>query len=177
MTSKTDVVMTHTDVMKSKWWPDVMHESCFTSPHGRRQYLVPVRFMEISVGYARKKLSAKWGSELCSTTVIPVLSSKFAHHARQVSSSIRHWNSSIPALPTVHLSRDMTKPTKWVCAQRRLRSAWASGIRPGWSESSLVAHSDQPGHRPGWSVSSLGAHSLHWFCHVAAHLSDECSHS
>ena len=24
------------------------------------------------------------------------------------------------------LSRDMTKPTKWVCAQRRLRSAWAS---------------------------------------------------
>ena len=25
-----------------------------------------------------------------------------------------------------HLSRDMTKPTKWVCAQRRLRSAWAS---------------------------------------------------
>ena len=24
-----------------------------------------------------------------------------------------------------YLSRDMTKPTKWVCAQRRLRSAWA----------------------------------------------------
>ena len=24
------------------------------------------------------------------------------------------------------LSRDMAKPTKWVCAQRRLRSAWAS---------------------------------------------------
>ena len=26
----------------------------------------------------------------------------------------------------VHLSRDMTIPTNWVCAQRRLRSAWAS---------------------------------------------------
>ena len=25
-----------------------------------------------------------------------------------------------------HLSHDMTKPTKWVCAQRRLRSVWAS---------------------------------------------------
>ena len=25
-----------------------------------------------------------------------------------------------------HLSHDMTKPTKWVCAQWRLRSAWAS---------------------------------------------------
>ena len=24
------------------------------------------------------------------------------------------------------MSRDMSKPTKWVCAQRRLRSAWAS---------------------------------------------------
>ena len=24
------------------------------------------------------------------------------------------------------LSRDMTKPTKWLCAQRRLKSAWAS---------------------------------------------------
>ena len=26
----------------------------------------------------------------------------------------------------LYLSRDMTKPTKWVCAQRRLWSAWAS---------------------------------------------------
>ena len=26
----------------------------------------------------------------------------------------------------LHLSRDMIKPTKWVCSQRRLRSAWAS---------------------------------------------------
>ena len=26
----------------------------------------------------------------------------------------------------VHLSRDMTKPAKWVCAQRRRRSAWVS---------------------------------------------------
>ena len=25
-----------------------------------------------------------------------------------------------------YMSRDMTKPTKWLCAQRRLRSAWAS---------------------------------------------------
>ena len=27
---------------------------------------------------------------------------------------------------TEYISRDMTKPTKWMCAQRRLRSAWAS---------------------------------------------------
>ena len=40
------------------------------------------------------------------------------------------------------MSRDTTKPTKWLCVQRRLRSAWASaslGICPVWSESSLLA--------------------------------------
>ena len=37
----------------------------------------------------------------------------------------------------IHMSRDMTKPTKWVCAQRRLRSAWAS-IQSN-QESSLCA--------------------------------------
>ena len=46
------------------------------------------------------------------------------------------------------MSREMTKPTKWLCAQRRLGSAWASaqsdqrislGIHPVWSESSLSA--------------------------------------
>ena len=26
---------------------------------------------------------------------------------------------------TIHMSRLMTKPTKWLCGQRRLRSAWA----------------------------------------------------
>ena len=35
------------------------------------------------------------------------------------------------------LSRDMTKPTKWVCTQRRLRSAWASAQT---DQSSLCAH-------------------------------------
>ena len=30
--------------------------------------------------------------------------------------------------------------------------------------------SDRLGECPGWSESSLGAHSLCWFCHVAAHL-------
>ena len=35
------------------------------------------------------------------------------------------------SFPAYDLSRDMTKPTKWVCAQRRLRSVW--------SESSLCA--------------------------------------
>ena len=29
-------------------------------------------------------------------------------------------------LIALHLSSDMTKPRKWMCAQRRLRSAWAS---------------------------------------------------
>ena len=36
-----------------------------------------------------------------------------------------------------HMSHDMTKPTKWVCAQRRLQVSL--GIRPVWSASSLCA--------------------------------------
>ena len=36
------------------------------------------------------------------------------------STSNTHWNR------TIHMSRLMTKPTKWMCAQRRLGSAWAS---------------------------------------------------
>ena len=77
-----------------------------------------------------------------------------------------------------YVSRDMTKPTKWMCAQRRL----SLDIRPVWSESSLSAWRKlgslvpikptartliRLGGCPGWSESSLGAQSLCWFCHVA----------
>ena len=46
------------------------------------------------------------------------------------------------------MSRDMTKPTKWVCTQWRLRSAWACG-----SESSLSAWINH------WSLVTHWAHS------------------
>ena len=155
------------------------------------------------------------------------------------------------------MSRNMTKPTKWVCAQRRLRSAWASaqadqslrcppceslgselptectpktlislgglvgwlcwaltsqstifqscrdgaitswvinqyfrgvkclaqghntaavGLEPRTSRSGVRHSTTEPprspslGGCPGWSESSLGAHSFCWFCHVAAHI-------
>ena len=75
----------------------------------------------------------------------------------------------------------MTKPTKWLCAQRRLRSAWASAQ----SDQSLRCMLNgklrtqaffmrtaktliRLGGCPGWSESSLGAHSFCWFCHEAA---------
>ena len=68
----------------------------------------------------------------------------------------------------------MTKPTKWLCAQRRLRSAWVLSYPLSASEDS-----DQTrrmprliwvfaGIRPVWSESSLGAQFC-WFCHEAAH--------
>ena len=59
-----------------------------------------------------------------------------------------------------NMSRLITKQSKWLCAQRRLRSAWAS------------AQSDQSSlcRCPGWSESSLGAQSFCWFCHEAAHM-------
>ena len=41
-------------------------------------------------------------------------------------------SSDLPVIK-LYLNRNMTKPTKWVCAQRRLRSAWA----PAKSDQSL----------------------------------------
>ena len=77
----------------------------------------------------------------------------------------------------------MTKPTQWVCFQRRLRSAWASAQ----SDQSLHCPHEEtldpylPNERTaktlirlggclGWSESSLGAYSMCWFCHVVAHI-------
>ena len=79
-----------------------------------------------------------------------------------------------------NLSHDMTKPTKWVCAQRRLTSAWASAQSDQFSlcaqwvaKDPMFLHadsedSDQTGRmsrktqvslviRPVWSESSLCA--------------------
>ena len=58
---------------------------------------------------------------------------------------------SIPLCCTLtrHLSSDMTKPTKWVCAQRTLRSAWAS------------AQSDQSSLSTWRNLGSLATHWAH----------------
>ena len=76
----------------------------------------------------------------------------------------------------------MTKPTQRLCAQRRLRSAWASTqcdqslrMRSMGSQGPKLFSCGQRrlirlGGCPGWSESSLGAHSLCWFCHVAAQI-------
>ena len=81
----------------------------------------------------------------------------------------------------MHLSHDMTKPTKWLCVERRLRSARASTqsdqrLRCPHEESlgqHLLIESTAKtlirlGGCPGRSESSLGAHSFCWFCHVTA---------
>ena len=72
----------------------------------------------------------------------------------------------------VYLSRDMTKPTKWLCAQRTLRSAWASARSDQSSLSAwrkLGSLATQWSHSEDSDQTGLGAHSLCWFCHVAAH--------
>ena len=48
-----------------------------------------------------------------------------------------------------HMSRDMTKPTKWLCAQRRQISL---GVHPVWSESSLTTW---------WKLGPLATHWAH----------------
>ena len=75
----------------------------------------------------------------------------------------------------------MTKPTKWLCVQRRLRSAWASAqsdqnfrcphektLRPQLPIERTAKTLIRLGGCPGRSESSLGAHSFCWLCHVAA---------
>ena len=82
-----------------------------------------------------------------------------------------------------YISRLMIKPTMWLCAQRRLRSAWASAqsdqsLRCPHEESSCP---ELPTERTaktlirlcgysGWSESSLGAQSFCWFYHEVAHI-------
>ena len=82
-----------------------------------------------------------------------------------------------------YLSRLVTKPTKWLSAQRRLRSAWAStqsdqslrcalngSLRTQGFFMRTVKTLIRLGGCPGWSESSLGAQSFCWFCHEVAHL-------
>ena len=82
-----------------------------------------------------------------------------------------------------NLSHDTKKPTKWLCAQWRLISAWAFAQSDQCLRCALSAWLRAQaffmrtaetlirlGKCPGWSESSLGAHSFCWFCHVAAHL-------
>ena len=71
-----------------------------------------------------------------------------------------------------------------MCAQRRLRSDWASAqsdqslrcpheetLGP-WLPTECTAKTlIRLGGCPGWSESSLGAQSLCWFCHEAVHIS------
>ena len=80
-----------------------------------------------------------------------------------------------------NLSRCMTKPTKWLCVQQRLRSAWVSAqsdqlslsawrdIRPFtyWEHSE---DSDQTGRMPRLIWVFAGCTSFCWFCRAAAHL-------
>ena len=75
-----------------------------------------------------------------------------------------------------HMTHDMTKPTKWVCTQRRLRSAsvWLESARRNLvSLATYWAHSEtliSLGGCPGWSESSLGWYSFCLFCHAVTHI-------
>ena len=78
------------------------------------------------------------------------------------------------------MSRDMTKPTKWVCAQLRLRSAWAfaqseqSSLSAWGKLGSLATHwvhsedSDQTGRMP--RLICVFAGPTHFVCFVMSRL-------
>ena len=75
------------------------------------------------------------------------------------------------------MSHDMTKPTKWLCAQPghlpSLIRVFAVHMKKAWVLSYLLSWQwrlIRLGGCPGWSESSLGTHSFCWFCHVMAHI-------
>ena len=99
------------------------------------------------------------------------------------------WQSlqiTAPAKWSWHLSRLMTKPTKWHVrpAKTQISLGRCLGICPVWSVfavrvkkpwvlsyqmSAQRSHWSEWADGQGWSESSLGAQSFCWFCHEAAH--------
>ena len=130
-----------------------------------------------------------WSFALVTNTTYHLLWGNFSPDASAFSclQTSPVWNWLNVYRPCVRSNEpDMTKPTKWLCAQQRLRSAWASAE----SDQSLhcpheetlgpklpVEHTARTlirlGRCPGWSESLLGAHSFCWFCHVAAQMTNE----
>ena len=64
------------------------------------------------------------------------------------------------------MSSDMTKPSKWVCAQRRLRSVWSESSQSARRKLGSLATTE----RTAKALIRLGVHSFYWFCHVVAHI-------
>ena len=101
---------------------------------------------------------------------------------------MKRWFSRVLSIPSLNdMSHNMTKPTMWLWAQWRLRSAWASAqsdqhlrcphkesLGPELPIKCTAKTLIRLGGCPGWAESSLGAHSFCWFCHVAAHI-DMCT--
>ena len=73
--------------------------------------------------------------------------------------------------PIDQMSRDMTKPTKWVCAQRRFRSAWASAKDPSFLHADSE-DSDQTGRMPRliWVFAGRTATLLVLSCRGSNHI-------
>ena len=97
----------------------------------------------------------------------------------QLSSNTHLICSSVPLhVYVLQMSCDITKPTKWLCAQRRLRSAWASAWRKLGSLATHWAHSedsDQTGRMPRliWGFTGRTCHC--WFCHEVAQMYPVCN--
>ena len=107
--------------------------------------------------------------------VMPILQkSKFwIYERRHVKLNVINWESNSWHSSLLHMSRDMTKQTKWLCAQRKLislRCPREETLGPWLPTERTTKTLIRLGGCPGWSESLLGIHSFCWFCHVAAHI-------
>ena len=107
--------------------------SCSWTQSKHYKRILTIFFVSMSVSSCKELNHIKWRK----TCVKSLFSFKFDviafSYLKLISCDQQPWNTSSREKTHNHLNRDMTKPTKWVYAQRRLRSAWA---RPVWSESS-----------------------------------------
>ena len=102
--------------------------------------------------------------------------SKWGCFARDLKFRIQHpWQELVLYNILTEPQHDKTNKTNKVSVSR-IRPVWSEASLPAWRNlGSLATHwvhselwSDWVG-CPGWSESSLGAHSFYWFCHVTAH--------
>ena len=105
-------------------------------------------------------------------------------HSKLYTDRLRSTKGKISEVFQKHLSHLMTKPTKWHMRPAKtdqpghppslisLRCALNGWLRTQAFFMRTAKNLIRLGGCPGWSESSLGAHSFYWFCHGAAHMTE-----
>ena len=116
---------------ESDWWVSIIRNRCFRIPYPTHIFTCE-RTKTSGHGIKHKtyeeSAAVRWTPSKSQTKITKAMYRKSHRHKCKPSSGSNRRRKQ--------MSRDMTKPTKWVCTHRRLRSAWASAR---FDQSSLSA--------------------------------------